>query len=46
MNLIQRIITYVISTLFYYAFWKISGSFELTVILALGQIIGELYHKN
>ena len=41
-----RVVQYVIFGLIYYAFWKISGNFELTVIIALGQIVGEMHYKE
>lgn len=41
-----RVVQYVLFGLIYYAFWKISGNFELTVIIALGQIVGEMHYKE
>jgi len=41
----SRVVLYVLFGLVYYLFWKIS-SFEMAVIIALGQIIGELHFKN
>jgi hypothetical protein len=40
-----RVIQYVVFGLIYYAFWKI-GSFEFAVIMALGQIMGEMHFKE
>ena len=41
----KRIILYIIYMLTFYIFWRIFG-FEFTVIIALGQIMGEVVYKK
>ncbi|MCK9417256.1 hypothetical protein M0Q97_11470 [Candidatus Dojkabacteria bacterium] len=40
-----RIIQYVIFGLIYWIFFRLFG-FELAVIIALGQIVGEMHYKE
>ena len=46
MKLNKRFIQYITFIFIYWIFWKITNSFELTVIIALGQIQGELIYKE
>ena len=41
----ERVFNYLIHSLLYYVFYKVSG-FELAVIIALGQIIGEMHYQE